>query len=400
MLAETRYIPAVFARVARLIFFTFFCNETKYCIDQSMNQFQQSNYHGGGLNAADHHRRRPPPRQEQSNRHGRGLNAADHHHRRPPPRQEQSESAISTFMHDLYYQSLTFDPSSSASITEIDSLSSINSRPHASSDDCPLVQATFLTHMNTATTKAISSSNLVVGTLKLHDFEEMRKNLVDSQAIERCRITASTKEDDNSFNQLTSILHKNEIVAVLKKDSSGRSAFIVPNRCGLDEGEISNEATLYFGKVEAIVSASKAAEAQKQLADAMKRKAEEQSRDEEERERVLAAIRLQHSAATKIQSQFRRMKFVRLLFQTKTKFVAARTIQSVTRRLLARRVVALLREKQPPVNTNDDSENHFLMEVEHDVDDTSSIPQQSGKSCSCGQDSCVECCIGEHFIIN
>jgi len=223
---------------------------------------------------------------------------------------------------------------------------------------------------------------------------------VDSQAIERCRITASTKEDDDSFDQLTSILHKNEIVAVLKKDSSGRSAFIVPNRCGLDEGEIGNEATLYFGKVEAIVSASKAAEAQKQLADAMKRKAEEQRRDEEERERVLAAIRLLHSAATKIQSQFRRMKFVRLLFQTKTKFVAARTIQSVTRRLLARRVVALLREKQPPVNTNDDSENHFLMEVEHDVDDTSSIPQQSGKSCSCGQDSCVQCCIGEHFIIN
>jgi hypothetical protein len=52
------------------------------------------------------------------------------------------------------------------------------------------------------------------------------------------------------------------------------------------------------------------------------------------------------------------------------------------------------------VNTNDDIENHFLMEVENDVDDTSSIPQQSGKSCSCGQDSCVECCIGEHFIIN
>ncbi|KAL7447195.1 hypothetical protein ACHAXM_011187, partial [Skeletonema potamos] len=129
----------------------------------------------------------------------------------------------------------------------------------------------------------------------------------------------------------------------------------------------------------------------------MKRKAEEQRRDEEERERVLAAIRLLHSAATKIQSQFRRMKFVRLLFQTKTKFVAARTIQSVTRRLLARRVVALLREKQQhmksPVNTNDDIEHPLLMQVEHDVDDTSSIPQQSGKSCSCGQDSCVECCI-------
>ena len=119
---------------------------------------------------------------------------------------------------------------------------------------------------------------------------------------------------------------------------------------------------------------------------------------------MLAAIRLLHSAATKIQSQFRRMKFVRLLFQTKTKFVAARTIQSVTRRLLARRVVALLREKQQhmksPVNTNDDIEHPLLMQVEHDVDDTSSIPQQSGKSCSCGQDSCVECCIGEHFIIN
>jgi hypothetical protein len=26
----------------RLIFFTFFCNETKYCIDQSMKQFEQS----------------------------------------------------------------------------------------------------------------------------------------------------------------------------------------------------------------------------------------------------------------------------------------------------------------------------------------------------------------------
>jgi len=258
--------------------------------------------------------------------------------------------------------------------------------------------------MTTEATKPISNSNAVVGALKLHDFEETMKNLVGSQAIERCRITASTKEDDNSFNQLTSILHKNEIVAVLKKDKIGRSAFIVPNRCGLDEGEIGNEATLYFGKVEAIVSASKAAEAQKQLADAIKRKAEEQRRDEEERERVLAAISLHHSAATKIQSEFRRMKFVRLLFQTKTKFVAARTIQSVTRRLLARRVVALLREKQQhmksPVNTNDDIEHPLLMKVEHDVDDTSSIPQQSGKSCSCGQDSCVECCIGEHFIIN
>jgi len=73
----------------------------------------------------------------------------------------------------------------------------------------------------------------------------------------------------------------------------------------------------------------------------MKRDAEEQRRDEEERERVLAAISLHHSAATKIQSQFRRMKFVRLFFQTKTEFVAARTIQSDTRRLLARRIVAL-----------------------------------------------------------
>ena len=115
-LAETRYIPAVFARVARLIFFTFFCNETKYCIDQSMKQFQQSYYHGGGLNAGH----RPPPRQEQSNYHGRGLNAADHHRRRPPPRERTSESAISTFKHDLYYRpSLTFDPSSNASITEL-----------------------------------------------------------------------------------------------------------------------------------------------------------------------------------------------------------------------------------------------------------------------------------------
>jgi len=72
----------------------------------------------------------------------------------------------------------------------------------------------------------------------------------------------------------------------------------------------------------------------------MKRDAEEKRRDEEERERMLAAISLHHSAA-KIQSQFRRMKFVRLFFQTKTEFVAARTIQSVTRRLLARRIVAL-----------------------------------------------------------
>ena len=177
MLAETRYIPAVFARVARLIFFTFFCNETKYCIDQSMKQFEQSYRHGGGLNAADHHR--PPPRQEQSNRHGRVLNSTDHHRPRPPPRERTSASAISTFKHDLYYQpSLTFTPSSSDSITEIDSLPSLISRPHAprltnaSSVDCPLAKATFLTHMNTTTTKAISSSNLVVGTLKLHDFEE------------------------------------------------------------------------------------------------------------------------------------------------------------------------------------------------------------------------------------
>ena len=73
----------------------------------------------------------------------------------------------------------------------------------------------------------------------------------------------------------------------------------------------------------------------KQLADAMKRDAEEQRRDEEERERLLAAISLHHSAATKIQSQFRRMKFVRLFVQTKTEFVAARTIQPITRRLLA-----------------------------------------------------------------
>ena len=145
----------------------------------------------------------------------------------------------------------------------------------------------------------------------------------------------------------------------------------------------------------------------KQLADAMKRDAEEQRRDEEERERVLAAISLHHSAATKIQSQFRRMKFVRLFFQTKTEFVAARTIQSDTRRLLARRIVALLQKKQQhmksPVNTIDDIEHPLLMEVEHYVDDTSSIPQQSGKSCSCGQDNCVECCTGdtgEHFIIN
>jgi hypothetical protein len=84
---------------------------------------------------------------------------------------------------------------------------------------------------------------------------------------------------------------------VLKKDSSGRFAFIVPNRCGLDEGENGNEVTLYFGKVEAIVSAIKAAEAQE-------READEQRRDKEERERVLAAISLHHSAATKIQSQF------------------------------------------------------------------------------------------------
>jgi hypothetical protein len=313
--------------------------------------------------------------------------------------ERNSESAISTFKHDLFYKpSLTFTPSSSDSITEIDSLFSLTSRPHAhcltnaSSVDSPLVKATFLTHMNTATTKAISSSNLLVGTLKLHDFEEKRKNLVGSQAIERCRITASTKEDDDSFNQLTSILHKNEIVAVLKKDSSGRFAFIVPNRCGLDEGENGNEVTLYFGKVEAIVSAIKAAEAQK-------REAEEQRRDKEERERVLAAISLHHSAATKIKSQFRRMKFVRLFFQTKTEFVAARTIQSVTRRLLARRIVALLQKKQQHMKSPD-TEHPLLMEVEHYVDDTSSIPQQSGKSCSCGQDSCVECCIGEHFIIN
>jgi len=44
----------------------------------------------------------------------------------------------------------------------------------------------------------------------------------------------------------------------LKKDSSGRIAFIAPNRCGLDEGKIGNEVTLYFGKVEAIVSAIRA----------------------------------------------------------------------------------------------------------------------------------------------
>jgi hypothetical protein len=159
--------------------------------------------------------------------------------------------------------------------------------------------------MNTETTKAISSSNLVVRTLKLHDFEEMRKILVDSQAIERCRITASTKEDDDSFNQLTSLLHKNEIVAAMKKDSSGRIAFIAPNRCGLDEGEIGNEVTLYFGKVEAIVSAIKGEEAQKQSADAMKREAEERSREEEERERLLAALHVHNLAATKIQSQLK-----------------------------------------------------------------------------------------------
>ena len=88
---------------------------------------------------------------------------------------------------------------------------------------------------------------------------------MDSQAIERCRITASTKEDNDSFNQLTSLLHKNEIVVELKKDSSGRIAFIAPNRCGLDEGEIGNEVTLYFGKVEAIVSAIRAEEAQKAI---------------------------------------------------------------------------------------------------------------------------------------
>jgi hypothetical protein len=111
--------------------------------------------------------------------------------------------------------------------------------------------------MNTATTKAISCCNLVVRTLKLHDFEEMRKNLVGSQAIERCRITASTKEDDDSFNQLTSILHKNEIVVELKKDSSGRIAFIVPNHCGSDEGETGNEVTLYFGKVDQLLMLSK-----------------------------------------------------------------------------------------------------------------------------------------------
>jgi hypothetical protein len=116
--------------------------------------------------------------------------------------------------------------------------------------------------MTTEATKPISSSNLVVRTWKLRDFEEMMEIVVDSQAIERCSIIASTEEYDDLFNVLTSLLHQNEIVAELKKDISGRIAFIAPNRCGLDEGELGNEVTF---KVEAIVSAVRAAEAQQQL---------------------------------------------------------------------------------------------------------------------------------------
>eukprot|EP00984_Skeletonema_dohrnii_P021318 scaffold10624_cov104-Skeletonema_dohrnii-CCMP3373.AAC.4 len=198
----------------------------------------------------------------------------------------------------------------------------------------PDVKATFFTNLSDLS-KPVSCRNLVLAKIPCDIFGKLYESAVGS--FEQCPIAVATsKQGSKRLSALITQLSNTKHVAELKRDSRGRVPFIVPDsderEIEVGEGEIKTRATLFICSIEVIVRATQRAQ----------KRAEERQRDEELKMSYITALHEQNSAASKIQSVIRMIKFKREFPRMKEEFIAARTIQSCMRAFLFRRLMGTL----------------------------------------------------------
>ena len=205
----------------------------------------------------------------------------------------------------------------------------------------PNLEATFFTNLSDQS-KPVSCSNLVLAKIPSDIFDKLYESAAGS--FEQCPIAVATsKQGSKRLSALITQLSNTKHVAELKRDSKGRVPFIVPysdeREIEVGEGEIKTRATLFICSIEVIVRAVKMEATQTQRA---QKRAEERQRDEELKMSYITALHEQNSAASKIQSVIRMIKFKREFPRMKEEFIAARRIQSCMRAFLFRRLMGTL----------------------------------------------------------
>ncbi|KAK1747424.1 hypothetical protein QTG54_001387 [Skeletonema marinoi] len=198
----------------------------------------------------------------------------------------------------------------------------------------PDLEATFFTNLSDLS-KPVSCSNLVLAKIPCDIFDKLYESAAGS--FEQCPIAVATsKQGSKRLSALITQLSNTKHVAELKRDSRGRVPFIVPDsderEIEVGEGEIKTRATLFICSIEVIVRAVKMEATQR----AQKRA------DDELKMSYITALHEQNSAASKIQSVIRMIKFKREFPRMKEEFIAARTIQSCMRVFLFRRLMGTL----------------------------------------------------------